>query len=683
MPRRSPETLADYLVVAISPALIMLLVGSLVFFLVEVFYQGEFRWRLMWVMAMFVMAIVCIARIAMEEGSSYATLYALPLGGAVALAIVKFVPGGLVVGLPLMALIWWAAHKLTWDCTLVDDSQDASGQGLLQEIGFEAGDPNASASNAGVTTSGRAESATSPDDDKPWWMRWIEPDRRPHAPGVWVVYFSLAALPIFGIGGWFVPGSDGELRWRVFRLMAIYVASGLSLLVATSFLGLRRYLRQRRLEMPLDMTATWVVLGGVLIVGTLIVAAILPRPRAEHSLASVPSRVTSAVRNASRFAVGPEGTQDAAEDRQVATTEAQEGQEAKRPGDSRQGEGPKGSDRGKGKSEEQGSGKAEGKGNEKGGGKSNGKSQGKSGDGDRGQQEGQAGKSESGKSEGGKQGDAKGKAKAGEQGDAKTGHTRSEDEQEGARQGDKAKSGREPPDPNRGQQGDQQRPQDSPNQPSQDDREGQPRSDPRSGSPPPSQPQSSPTQALSNLANSLSHSLGTLLRWIFYAALLIVGSVLAWIYREQLIAAWKKLLEELRQLWSGWFGERATDGEAETSTSAPPPRPFSAFSDPFLTGAAARMSWPELVRYTFEAVEAWAREHGTPRHRDQTPHEFAQALATAQPQVARHVRSLAGWYGQLAYAPRAAASHSAEPLRELWHELASSRPVVVIVGEDE
>jgi hypothetical protein len=62
MSRRAPETLADYLVVAICPALIMLLVGSLMYFLVEVFYQGEYRGRLLWVMAMFVLGIVGIAR---------------------------------------------------------------------------------------------------------------------------------------------------------------------------------------------------------------------------------------------------------------------------------------------------------------------------------------------------------------------------------------------------------------------------------------------------------------------------------------------------------------------------------------------------------------------------------------------------------------------------------------------
>ena len=47
MARRLQQTLADYLVIAISPALIMLLVGSLVFFLLRVFYQGSFPERLM------------------------------------------------------------------------------------------------------------------------------------------------------------------------------------------------------------------------------------------------------------------------------------------------------------------------------------------------------------------------------------------------------------------------------------------------------------------------------------------------------------------------------------------------------------------------------------------------------------------------------------------------------------
>jgi hypothetical protein len=83
------------------------------------------------------------------------------------------------------------------------------------------------------------------------------------------------------------------------------------------------------------------------------------------------------------------------------------------------------------------------------------------------------------------------------------------------------------------------------------------------------------------------------------------------------------------------------------------------------------MSWPQLVRYTFEALEAWGRERSCPRNTGQTPHEFALALAGTQPQIASGAQFLAGWYGQLAYAPKAAAPASIEPLRQLWAELAA------------
>ena len=43
MAKRLYMTTADYLVIAISPALIMALVGSLVYFLIEVLYVGRIR----------------------------------------------------------------------------------------------------------------------------------------------------------------------------------------------------------------------------------------------------------------------------------------------------------------------------------------------------------------------------------------------------------------------------------------------------------------------------------------------------------------------------------------------------------------------------------------------------------------------------------------------------------------
>ena len=344
MARRSPETLADYLVVAISPALIMLLVGSLVFFLIEVFYQGQYQMRLWFVMAMFVMAIVCVARISMEEGAGYAALFGFPLAVVTALALARFVTisgplaaYGIFFNWGLMALIWWSAHKLTWDCTLIDDSQDASGHGLLQELGFDR-----PVGSSGVAVTGRLAGTSAPAQPEattgqpaqalPWWQTILETDRRPHAPGLWVVYFSLAALPLFGVGGWFIPASAGDVRQRAFLFLVVYVAAGLTLLLSTSFLGLRRYLRQRRLEMPVEMTATWVGVGLILIAATLLVCALLPRPDGVWELAKLPIEFTSPDNQANRVAAGPEGAQEDPNRPSNSATDAQKGQQTEREG---------------------------------------------------------------------------------------------------------------------------------------------------------------------------------------------------------------------------------------------------------------------------------------------------------------------------------------------------------------
>src|SRR6185295_9967065 len=104
----------------------------------------------------------------------------------------------------------------------------------------------------------------------------------------WVVYFSLAALPLFGIGQWFIPETNLWGRRYAFWLLAVYVASGMGLLLTTSFLGLRRYLRQRRIEMPAAMSGLWLSTGAALIGLLLVFAMLLPRPSAEYAVSRLP-----------------------------------------------------------------------------------------------------------------------------------------------------------------------------------------------------------------------------------------------------------------------------------------------------------------------------------------------------------------------------------------------------------
>ena len=304
---RPRATLADYVVVGISPTLIGFLVGSLVFFLSEVLYQGNFEGRLNVILALFVMATVCVARISMEEGSAHAALFAAPLALVTLIAMNRFVQisGPLAsLSLPInvgfIALIWWCSHKLTGDCTLLDDTTDASGQGLLQDMGWE-GD---AAGDGTTTVETPADGAAA---KAPWWQAWFLPDKRPHTPGVWVVWFSVAALPIFGIGQWFLPPGDLASRRYVFWLMVIYVGSGLGLLLTTSFLSIRKYLRQRRLEMPVEMAAAWMGVGTVLIGALLIFCFLLPRPSPEYSVTQLPIRFSTPTRGTSQHAVGKDG----------------------------------------------------------------------------------------------------------------------------------------------------------------------------------------------------------------------------------------------------------------------------------------------------------------------------------------------------------------------------------------
>lgn len=275
--RPPDKTLADYLAIGIGPVLIMLLVGSLIFFLVEIGYRGAFSEHIYWTLFWFTVAAVLVSRISIEQGSHYGALYGLALGAATGLRLCQFL-GAPLSALVLLGLVWWCASKLTWDCTLIDEKADASGQGLLQFAGFEAGE-NPPAHGPPAT-----------------------PAVRPHAPGLWLIYFSLAALPVFGIGQWLIPLDDPAARLRGFLLCAVFVTSSLALLLTTSFLGLRRYLRQRQLLMPAPMARSWMILGGSLVVLVVLGALLLPRPRGLAPLAHLGLGLRERPQNASPFA---------------------------------------------------------------------------------------------------------------------------------------------------------------------------------------------------------------------------------------------------------------------------------------------------------------------------------------------------------------------------------------------
>ncbi|MBD3676663.1 MAG: DUF4129 domain-containing protein [Planctomycetaceae bacterium] len=297
--KRLQQSTADYLAIAVSPVLIMLLVGSLVFFLQEISYDGQYQGRVRWMLGWFVFATVLISRIGIEFGKAHASMYAGALALACTAFAFRFLEEYLIGMIVLMGVVWWCVNKLTWDCTVIDDSVKVSSAGLLQQSGMDDSGSEEDEEDEPVETAkqrrrrlrreelGLIEASSKPDE--PSESESKPPSEKQRAPGVWVVYFSLAALPLFGVGQAFLPAEDDSIR-EGFVFLWIYVASALGLFLTTSFLGLRRYLRQRRIKMPTSITAAWVSSGIVIMLMVLGICLLIPRPHAGTSVTALLDR---------------------------------------------------------------------------------------------------------------------------------------------------------------------------------------------------------------------------------------------------------------------------------------------------------------------------------------------------------------------------------------------------------
>jgi hypothetical protein len=619
-PRKS---LADYVAIVISPVLIMALVGSLVFFLLEVIYQGRYQGSLQHILFCFVFGAVLVSRMSMEAGTSdRAGLYGLVLGVVTWLALVRFVeypedspmaPWGWAINIVLIGVIWWSAHRLTWDCTLIDDEVDASGTGLLQSAGLE---KPADGAVADSKTDGEGNRKKTKDAEG--LLGWMERYRRyrdkrrkqPHSPGVWVVYFSLAALPLFGLGQSQIPSGETPRRHYAFQLMCVYVGSGLGLLLTTSFLGLRRYLRQRTLRMPAGITTAWLSLGAFLIVIMLCLGALLPRPADPQPFFDW--RFGSKDRDASRWAQAGDG-KERRKDEEASQTEKGNQKDANQQSSNN-------GDKAGGKN---GKGKASGK--------------------NKGNDKQQDGKRQDGKQEDGKQSDAD-KDKDQEKKDGSAG-SKKDDDSKGRRRG-----GREEKEKAKSQGNKKDR------------------------------TTKAQERAPSEPSGTFMKQAAAVVKWGVIGILVVL--VVFFLLRSGLrflanFTDWaRRLLAAFQAWWQGLSGLWQRSGQARERSAAVkarvPPRPFSAYPDPFLTGRAEDMSASELVRYSFEALEAWAREHDLGRRGQETPGEFARRLGEALPAVQKGAHHLIAYYASVAYARAKLSDACRDPLRDLWLTLGDS-----------
>ncbi len=620
------QTLADYVTLAFSPALIMGLVGSLVFFLLEVAYAGQYEGRLRWILFFFVFGAVLVGRLSIA-GHALAGAYGFVLGLLTWVGMQSFFeypPGSPaaelhgLINLGLVAVIWWCAQRLTWDCTHIDEETDVGGEGLLEAAGIERS--AAPAGNPKETT----EEPPAAAGLLGWlqrYQRYREERQKKRTPGVWVVYFSLAALPLFGLGQSLIPVAETARRQYVFWLMTVYVGCGLGLLLTTCFLGLRRYLRQRKLQMPAAMTGAWLSAGAALIVLLLVAGTFLPRPEAEYPVFDFGGRAGSDKRGASKYAFkgdspgkdkgrsGSEGSPAPKGETKAGQTPGKQGQ-----GDSNAEQGKDGSGQGKDNSG-QGQGKQE-QGNQ-----------------------GQGGKDRSGQ-------DAQDPAR-GQQAEKGGEQVQKDQQADGGQEGRQANTAAQD---NKGQQA-----------------KGESNSSSGSGS---------ESGSLSSGAREALRGLAGVLKWVVFAIValavvfVLLRSVLQFLAN---FTGWaQSLLDFFRNFWANLFGgPRQSKAEEKTAESGPPAAevPFASFSNPFTDGRAAHLSPRELIRYTFAAVQAWARERGLGRQPGETPLEFVQRVSGEVPTLEDELRRLVMLFGRAEYARGGLPANAAEAVRAFWERL--------------
>ncbi len=625
--RESPSV-ADYVVTALSPVLVMLMVGSLVFFLVEVLYAGKYSDRLLYTFFFFVIAAVLVARISIQYDAGRALVYGIVLAVVTYIALLSYVEypagwlrsWGWLVNLGLMCVIWWSAHKLTWDCTHIDEKRESSGRGLLNAAGLDADEQSGEQANPDRKVGGdvavppanperkrRGKKKKKAEPDSRLWT-WIEKykahreaqRKSGHTPGVWVLYFALAALPLFALGQSLVDPDDDKRRTATFLQMTVYIASALGLLVTTSLLGVRRYLRQRKAKVPGMMTASWLGLGAVMIVAFVALAAFLPRPHSEVPWFGI-ERAGKEKRAASKYAQNTSGSTGEGEGRGGSKSKA-------------------------------GDGNASGKGGNPGGG-----SKGEKGGG---------GKGESGKGGSGKKGDQSG---GNEKGGGKGQGGESEAKKD---QDNEQRSGGNP---------------DNENDEAKDD------GGSKSGS----------SDSSTQLGGALA-KVAEVVKWIVFAlvALLIVFGIFFGILKYLApFTDWaRRWLEGIRAWWANLFGKANRQRELAGSSAPVPlgpvrPPPFTEYSNPFADGTAEGRDPAELIAYTFEALDAWAWDRDAGREPPETALEFARRLGEAFPDHAEIFTKLATLYARMAYSELPLPNTARATLEAAWEQMVHGAPV--------
>jgi hypothetical protein len=155
-------------------------------------------------------------------------------------------------------------------------------------------------------------------------------------------------------------------------------------------------------------------------------------------------------------------------------------------------------------------------------------------------------------------------------------------------------------------------------------------------------------------------------------------NVLSWM-RPLLIAVLSIFLlifaaMNMRRFFAGWGSlSQVEAGDVDQQDKETPPiRSFASYADPF---ASNLQGWSEkkVVTHSFEAFEAWGREHDAARQVDETAESYAERLARRFQMPGGTAEILATQYNRVLFGKGRPARSELAPLANLWRWMQGNR----------
>jgi len=263
--------LSELLTGALIPVCCWGLISTLVLHLIELrslFVVGG-EWRLRQATLAFAAAVILIQRLGALHGKSIARTYVAALAATITLfalhnAFAYRLPAHPLVVFAinecLFLILWWVGHQIVAACSSDTDKARAAAESGILSLRRRAPEP-----------------AAEPPTDAEREARWAErlPGRH---PGRVILYFSLFAIPAFGVGVYLFDARDYAARLRTGAWLFIYLWCAFALLFLSSLGQLRAYFEERNVSLPDPIGLTWLAIGGFVVTATLVAGVFLPQP---------------------------------------------------------------------------------------------------------------------------------------------------------------------------------------------------------------------------------------------------------------------------------------------------------------------------------------------------------------------------------------------------------------------